>query len=285
MADTRLSDLPDDLLRHVLRFAPSREAASTAVLSRRWRSLWPSPWDAAVNLDSRSYDRSTHGDDASRKRDAFFRGAAAALAAHGPSGVRSLAVHVEASECYDVRRFMFRGGSGSEEEEEPDIVDEVLRHPACRRVEELRIGSEITSAQERAFRHHEWFTLAREHHEGHYELSFGAVPAEALRLLRIINCDGLTPPPPGATFRCLETLRLRQCTVSIDSLQDMIVASPQLATLHLDDSTGTSMSSQELCNNNQFNSSEIRRKILPWDPKLKERNLLSTRVKVLPLER
>ncbi|KAL6654340.1 hypothetical protein ACP70R_007805 [Stipagrostis hirtigluma subsp. patula] len=63
-----LSDLPDDLLRHVLRFLPSREAASTAVLSRRWRSLWPSPWDAAVNLDSRSYDR-THGDDAGRKRD------------------------------------------------------------------------------------------------------------------------------------------------------------------------------------------------------------------------
>ncbi|KAL6653593.1 hypothetical protein ACP70R_008517 [Stipagrostis hirtigluma subsp. patula] len=35
MAGDRLSDLPDDLLRRVLHFAPAKEAASTAVLSRR----------------------------------------------------------------------------------------------------------------------------------------------------------------------------------------------------------------------------------------------------------
>ncbi|KAL6654341.1 hypothetical protein ACP70R_007806 [Stipagrostis hirtigluma subsp. patula] len=46
------------------------------------------------------------------------------------------------------------------------------------------------------------------------------------------------------------------------------------------DLTGTS---QESCNSNQFNSSEICRKILPSKPNLQERNLLSTRVTILPL--
>lgn len=48
-----LSDLPDDLFRRVLYFAPAREGASTAVLSRHWRSLWRT--SGAVNLDSRLY--------------------------------------------------------------------------------------------------------------------------------------------------------------------------------------------------------------------------------------
>ncbi|CAO2149925.1 unnamed protein product [Urochloa humidicola] len=39
----RLSDLPDDLLRRILHFAPAREAASTAMLSRRWRRVWSTP--------------------------------------------------------------------------------------------------------------------------------------------------------------------------------------------------------------------------------------------------
>ncbi|KAK1642317.1 hypothetical protein QYE76_060122 [Lolium multiflorum] len=35
----RLSELSDDLLRHIHHFAPVRKAASTAALSRRWRTL------------------------------------------------------------------------------------------------------------------------------------------------------------------------------------------------------------------------------------------------------
>ncbi|KAE8779631.1 putative F-box/LRR-repeat protein [Hordeum vulgare] len=54
----RLSDLPDDLLIHVLSFAPSREAARTTALSRRWRRpLWLHT--AALNLDYRSYAATT----------------------------------------------------------------------------------------------------------------------------------------------------------------------------------------------------------------------------------
>ncbi|TVU23881.1 hypothetical protein EJB05_26267, partial [Eragrostis curvula] len=87
----RLSDLPDDLLRHILRFGPAREGASTAVLSRRWRSLWRT--SGAVNLDSRSYDRAHGGRFSFAKRDDFVHGAEAALAAAAP--VKRLTVHVE----------------------------------------------------------------------------------------------------------------------------------------------------------------------------------------------
>ncbi|KAM0927827.1 hypothetical protein ACQ4PT_002088 [Festuca glaucescens] len=34
--------LPDELLKHVLSFLPSREAVQSSILSRRWRHLWRS---------------------------------------------------------------------------------------------------------------------------------------------------------------------------------------------------------------------------------------------------
>uniref|UniRef100_M8BS39 F-box domain-containing protein n=1 Tax=Aegilops tauschii TaxID=37682 RepID=M8BS39_AEGTA len=58
----RLSDLPDDLLIHILSFGPSCEAARTTALSRRWRRpLWLHT--AAVNLDYRSYTPGAGADD------------------------------------------------------------------------------------------------------------------------------------------------------------------------------------------------------------------------------
>ncbi|KAG2563398.1 hypothetical protein PVAP13_8KG324304 [Panicum virgatum] len=37
---TLLSDLHDDLLRHILSFAPATDGATTALFSHRWRWLW-----------------------------------------------------------------------------------------------------------------------------------------------------------------------------------------------------------------------------------------------------
>ncbi|KAK1642445.1 hypothetical protein QYE76_060250 [Lolium multiflorum] len=66
-ARDRLSYLSDDLLTHILSFAPTREAASTTALSRRWRRpLWLRT--AAVNLDYRSYTSTTAAGDHLRWR-------------------------------------------------------------------------------------------------------------------------------------------------------------------------------------------------------------------------
>uniref|UniRef100_A0A0E0RJS4 F-box domain-containing protein n=2 Tax=Oryza TaxID=4527 RepID=A0A0E0RJS4_ORYRU len=48
--DDRLSSLPDDLICRILSFLPTREAALTSQLSRRWRRVWPADV-AALNLD------------------------------------------------------------------------------------------------------------------------------------------------------------------------------------------------------------------------------------------
>ncbi|KAF8666003.1 hypothetical protein HU200_054092 [Digitaria exilis] len=52
----RLSNLPDKILQRILLFMPSREAATTAALSRRWRGLWPTPARTVI-LETRSYGR------------------------------------------------------------------------------------------------------------------------------------------------------------------------------------------------------------------------------------
>jgi hypothetical protein len=89
--DDRISHLPDDLLQHILYFAPAKEAASTSALARRWRTQWLS--SAAVNLDTSSYPGLLY-----RKRPAFVRDADAALAARGrrwPLRPRSVPVYSE----------------------------------------------------------------------------------------------------------------------------------------------------------------------------------------------
>jgi hypothetical protein len=47
----RLSALPDDLLRHVLAFLPSRRAVQTGVLSKRWTGLWRSVRRIDIKID------------------------------------------------------------------------------------------------------------------------------------------------------------------------------------------------------------------------------------------
>ena len=76
----RLSDLPDDLIHHIMYFLPAKDGASTCVLGRRWRSLWPSY--GTVNLDSRSYDHL----DSYLRRLAIVRDAKNSLAAADGGG-------------------------------------------------------------------------------------------------------------------------------------------------------------------------------------------------------
>uniref|UniRef100_K3ZMG8 F-box domain-containing protein n=1 Tax=Setaria italica TaxID=4555 RepID=K3ZMG8_SETIT len=212
-----LSDLPDELLQHILGFVPSREAASTAV-PRRWRGLWPMP-AGAVNLDTRS---------SGGEHQAFFRGADAAIAAHGGS-VRRLAVHIEDDDGPDsIQDFM----SGSSWGKDCHCVNDVLRLPAIRAVEELSIGASYSNLPAAVAANQRCESAMPDDDEGLYDLSMDSIPSEALRVLRITNCsDHYTSnnfhrrgPPPATAFQCLEVLQLRRCNISLESLQDMIVA-------------------------------------------------------------
>jgi hypothetical protein len=172
-----LSSLPDDLLRRILFFAPAREAASTCVLSRRWRT------SGAVNLDSRSYRPDPQAaadavDDAGRlTRRRFLRGAEAALAvAHGP--VTRLTVHLEGASSKQERgavaallnRRRFRA---------------LLRHPTAGLVEELRLRVAVVPAGDGP----------GPPQRGLYRLSFRKLPCEALRVLHVTSFTDLEPPP------------------------------------------------------------------------------------------
>uniref|UniRef100_M8AP78 F-box domain-containing protein n=1 Tax=Aegilops tauschii TaxID=37682 RepID=M8AP78_AEGTA len=82
MAADRLSALPDALLQHILSFASEREAAASAVLSRRWRHLWRGA--RAADLDIRPYMAADEGQGlriSPSPLDALLRDAVAALAA------------------------------------------------------------------------------------------------------------------------------------------------------------------------------------------------------------
>ncbi|EEE52435.1 hypothetical protein OsJ_34577 [Oryza sativa Japonica Group] len=136
-ADDRLSVLSDDLLRRILHFVPSREAASTSLLSRRWGSLWRST--GTVNLAVRVVYDDVSGDDEafSSRRDAFVRASQAALAAAAAgAGVtrahpqRGGTLPLRGRQVPELRRRRRRRGDR--------IVDAVVSHPAARHVEELR---------------------------------------------------------------------------------------------------------------------------------------------------
>jgi hypothetical protein len=207
-ADLCLSDLPDDLLRRVLSFAPAKEGASTAVLSRRWRSLWRT--SGAVNIDSRSYGVITF-----RTAGHFVLGVKAALDSSSSSPIRRLSVRVEieAKTYAEVER------------KHGDLIDVVLSHPTARQrgVEAVHIGGYRP----------DWKPSDQYIH-GLCTLSCGALPSASLRVLHVTNCGRLMPAPPGAAFPSLAELRLQGCWISAKRLQPMLDTSPQLATLHLE---------------------------------------------------
>lgn len=158
---TVLSDLPDDLLRHILYFALAKEGASTAVVSRRWRWLWAS--SGAVNL---------HWPADKQWRNPFRAPEAALGAVHAHGPVRRLTFHAGA-ELYRSKPYY-----GSAE----NVVVATLTNPAARHVEELR------------------FTVNDPGCSGGHALDLGALPSEALRILHIARCQNVAVPPPAAAM-------------------------------------------------------------------------------------
>ncbi|TVU23917.1 hypothetical protein EJB05_26305, partial [Eragrostis curvula] len=213
-AADRLSDLPDDLLRRILRFAPAKEGAATAVLSRRWRWLWRT--SGAVNLDTRSYDRAHVPD-----REAFLRHAAAALsatAAHG-APVTRLSLHMEADHEYEIRTFVSPDGRYAEH----DMISDVMAHTSARPVEELSITAHCPSSNNNCI-------------DGFYKLRIAALPHEAVQVLHIVRAEFELVMNKSAAyyFPQVTTLLLQHCEVSLAELQDIMNGAPLLTTLRLE---------------------------------------------------
>lgn len=208
-AADRLSDLPDDLLRRILYFIPAKEGASTtAVLSRRWRSLWRTP--GAVNLDTRSYVPLL--DDL--KREKFLQDAMVALAAAAEYGpVRKLSFHMEGRDEFDIESFV-----DDWEQEDLNLISQVMTNSATRNAEELRIAGVVRS---------------RYSEGGYYRLSIDILPMQALRVLHIANAR-LEWDWTGVSFPRLNWLVLHGCHLALEDVQDMIHGAPQLTTVQLE---------------------------------------------------
>ncbi|KAF8672982.1 hypothetical protein HU200_049050 [Digitaria exilis] len=193
-----LSDLPDELLQRILFLVPGKDAASTSVLSRRWRSLWLA--SGAVHLDSRRFvnkqqpernrkKRARRDDDPPRNNTnnmLLHRVDEALFAATAPitrltlvvadDGDDDLELHVEAADVEDSYRSR----------------------------------------------------------KGRRRLSFGAMSSSVLRVLRITGSASPSPVLPRGTFPRLGELHLNRCTVPLPDLQSTIGAAPKLSTLHME---------------------------------------------------
>ncbi|XBI89087.1 hypothetical protein VPH35_026961 [Triticum aestivum] len=211
-AADRLSALPNDVLVRILSFAPTHEAAATAVLSRRWRSVWHRT--SFLNLDS-------------RRLDAFFEDAHDILASlrrprrgsrrrrHG-AGLKTLKLFLEKGAYYISKSWRREGDDAA-----PDHrVAELLADPAVARLEELSIGCEKGHTR-----------------EDRYYPPLASLPcAVTLRVLELTNCNlepPSTAPSSGLAFPCLTDLTLRNCFFLEGYLQDVVDAAPALTSLAL----------------------------------------------------
>ncbi|CAL4900264.1 unnamed protein product [Urochloa decumbens] len=239
VGDDLLSALADDILRRILYFVPFKEAASTSVLSRRWRSLWRS--SGAVNLDMRirhDKHRSSNLTHDQReevffsRRDAFVRATEATLDA-ADALVTRLTLRVDDPKGKDMYKFLHVDRTGDSYTNH-DVVRALLSHPAARRVEELRIATFVngmdgdTPLPSDVEQDTDGLNLDS------YELS--SLPQKAaLRVLDLTRCGNLPPAAAmgGDAFPRLETLRLRLCSIKSGDLQALMDAAPVLATVHL----------------------------------------------------
>ncbi|CAN6355492.1 unnamed protein product [Urochloa humidicola] len=218
--DDSLSALSDDLLRRILHFVPSKEAASTSVLSRRWGSLWRS--SGAVNLDVRVPGSRATWYTIFSCQQAFIGAAEAALAA-AESPVTRLTVRVDGDDTATIDQFLLHYGSS---DKGSNVLDALLSHPNVDRVEELRVALVNDDSDSGLFSTHEINSSM----EIYRPVSLPS--SGTLRVLDLTRCDLV--PPPSSAFPQLSTLRLRLCSFKLDHLQALIDAAPELATVHLE---------------------------------------------------
>nr|XP_020168675.1 F-box/FBD/LRR-repeat protein At5g22700-like [Aegilops tauschii subsp. strangulata] len=216
----RLSDLPDDLLHHIMYFLPAKDGASTCVLGQRWRSLWRA--SGAVNLDSRSYDHL----DRHEKRRVIMRDAKEALAAASPNVTKLTFRYMEGEDDHpsaylspSFRDAVFEAKLGMAQG-----LEALLSGQAARHLEELHIGLFYGPCSDTP-----WSKFL-------YPLSIGVLSSStSLRVLHLSKCVDYDQAVRSQFPRLVE-LRLHLCSVSLGLLQGVIDAAPLLATLHLDKS-------------------------------------------------
>ncbi|CAM0907649.1 unnamed protein product [Alopecurus aequalis] len=213
-AADRLSALPDDALQRVLSFAPAREAAASAILSRRWRTLWSRT--SAVNLDSRPYTKAQHARDCYPVTfHAFFRDAQAVLAGRrGGTGLKMLNLFLEtAAYCRPQNSGYYNRTRAAEPEVDGKAaVAGLLADPALARLEELSIAHD---------------------HEREYTPPDSLPCGATLRVLELRRCSVHPPSYSDTTFPSLTDLTMDECYFSSGDLQVMLDAAPALTRLAL----------------------------------------------------
>ncbi|XBI67835.1 hypothetical protein VPH35_047119 [Triticum aestivum] len=245
-ARDRFSELPDDLLIHILSFAPVREAASTTALSRRWRRpLWLDT--GAVNVDYRSYTTGGGGggsdplwtrvlDDITNARLGLIRSSG-----RGPNKF-TLVMRDDSMRTRDYGTLHAASSPEEDEEEDSSSIDdeedssgiEDEADPVGTAEEESAAGVVVPEeyvADAEEFRL-EWLDYGR----CTLPYSLRSVPFAALRVLELTGyaLEPFSDRRQPLAFPCLEAMRLRRCRTKLATLQDIISAAPKLADIHLE---------------------------------------------------
>uniref|UniRef100_A0A0D3GZ16 F-box domain-containing protein n=1 Tax=Oryza barthii TaxID=65489 RepID=A0A0D3GZ16_9ORYZ len=233
MASDRLSELPDDLLIRILSFVPVKEAASTTLLSRRWRNpLWLETGTFNVDLTSEQFSNHAHNclamwRDEGDAREALRRD-------RRPRRLKKLSVTVTASRDDDNYYSDFS-----------EYLNPFVFHGKCvrmlRNVEELRLECQIDAAGAGPLSSSSppRYTYAMPGPE--YNLRLHHLPCEDFRVLHLTGCSLKEEIHlclrNRIAYPCLTTLRLRRCTVPLGELQRLITAAPALADVCLESVT------------------------------------------------
>ncbi|CAL5051786.1 unnamed protein product [Urochloa decumbens] len=233
------SDVPDDLLVHIISFLPVRDAARTAVLARRWRPLWL--LTGSINLDSASYRKQTrtysyyNNTDDEIDGGRLFADAADALAAIATTSrpkrpVRRMSLFMEAysDQACGAALGFGSGGRYSNHDNNYSRLQYLLVEPSLRELEEVRVG----------------FRLTKDDHL-RYILKLVLRPeflpsAQSLRVLDLAftRLELPTAAGGGVSFPRLASVRLVKCSILISQLEALTRAAPALAALHIESPDG-----------------------------------------------